>query len=114
MSVLSFRYAKIACSLTLMSPAWLVPTVTAQPLPLPDVPPAITGAPEPGAPEPGTLADDLRRNPACSERTNGCEVCIGGQDGKLSCSLPGIACQPGLWRCAPLSEISPAARRENR
>jgi len=69
--------------------------VEAQPLPVPELPQAKTEAPS----EDGTLAAHLDRDPACTERTNGCEICARDIDGKPKCSLPGIACQPDGWRC---------------
>lgn len=41
-----------------------------------------------------TAADD----PDCLEWTDGCQVCQRWPEG-VSCSLPGIACQPGEVRC---------------
>ena len=35
----------------------------------------------------------------CREASNGCQVCRIEADGRTACSLPGIACQPGGWRC---------------
>ncbi len=36
----------------------------------------------------------------CLEATNGCVVCrLPTQGTPLACSLPGIACQPQVWRC---------------
>lgn len=67
----------------------------AQPLSVPELPQAKAETPF----EDGTLGADLDRDPACIERTNGCEVCARGDDGKPKCSLPGIACQPDGWRC---------------
>ena len=68
--------------------------VAAEPLPLPDLPP-VRGE-EPAA---GSLARQIEGDPDCRERTNGCEVCLGG-NGRLQCSTPGIACQPSSWRCS--------------
>ena len=39
------------------------------------------------------------RNPNCAEWTNSCQVCRRDADGKMNCSLPGIACQPGAMVC---------------
>lgn len=79
------------------------------PLPLPDLPAATVRV---EAPREGTLAHHVERDPQCPERSNGCEVCVRGQAGRASCSVPGIACQPGGWRCTrhddePLSGPKP-------
>ena len=39
------------------------------------------------------------RNPNCVEWTNSCQVCRREADGKMNCSLPGIACQPRAMLC---------------
>ncbi|MBS0243070.1 MAG: hypothetical protein JSS20_12900 [Proteobacteria bacterium] len=67
----------------------------AQPLPVPDLAP---GAPA-SRPEPGTLAAEIERSPTCQHLSNGCEICKADEPGKLSCSTPGIACQPRAWQC---------------
>jgi len=37
----------------------------------------------------------------CRTATDGCTICKVARDGKLkACSTPGIACQPGKWRCS--------------
>lgn len=36
---------------------------------------------------------------ACTSRTDGCQVCQRASDGTEGCSLPGIACVKGAWRC---------------
>lgn len=48
-------------------------------------------------------ADSLRgvlaRKPTCTSLTNDCQMCV-VRDGHIAgCSTPGIACQPGPWRC---------------
>lgn len=50
------------------------------------------------------VADDsiqarFDRDPACTEMTDGCQVCRRHVEGKAGCSNPGIACQPSGWRC---------------
>jgi len=79
----------------LLISAWIPLTVVAQPLPVPELPSAQSAI----VAEDGTFGAAVERDPACAERTNGCEVCARGDDGKPKCSLPGIACQPGRWRC---------------
>ncbi|MGE0767067.1 MAG: hypothetical protein AB7L90_11430 [Hyphomicrobiaceae bacterium] len=71
-----------------------------QSLPLPEVPAANVAT----VPAPGTLADSIARYPQCRERTNGCERCVGVGNGRLGCSMPGIACQPQGWRCVTDAE----------
>ena len=39
------------------------------------------------------------RNPDCQEWTNSCQVCRRDDQGKMQCSLPGIACQPKAPVC---------------
>lgn len=51
-------------------------------------------APNRSGPAPRTAADD----PGCLEWSDGCQVCQRWPDGP-SCSLPGIACEPGALRC---------------
>ena len=68
----------------------------AQQLPVPDLSAADHGQ----SAADGTLAGSVARDPSCSERTNGCAVCVRRHAGEMSCSLPGIACQPESWRCA--------------
>ena len=83
--------------------------VRAQPLPMPDLP-AIDRS---RAASDGTLARQIEREPRCRERSNGCEVCVRGEAGHLSCSLPGIACQPGGWRCTLGEEQSSSPSPRN-
>lgn len=56
----------------------------------------LIGALAPGghAPGPRKVADD----PSCLEWSDGCQVCKRWPEG-VACSLPGIACEPGLQRC---------------
>ena len=75
-----------------------------QPLPLPELPVPSLDRPA----EPGTLAEAMSREPACRERTNGCEVCIAAGTAVARCSLPGIACQPEGWRCVREGSSPPA------
>ncbi|MGE3915894.1 MAG: hypothetical protein AB7F78_09360 [Hyphomicrobiaceae bacterium] len=75
------------------------PPLAAPSLPVPSLPATDTSSP----PEPGTLAAEIAREPGCPERSNGCEICVGvpGAGGRLlTCSSPGIACQPGAWTCS--------------
>lgn len=81
--------------------------VRAQLLPIPDLPPRELAR----DPAEGTLAHQIERHPQCLERTNGCEICVRSDSGRHDCSFPGIACQPGKWRCsrgeAPLAAPKP-------
>lgn len=56
-------------------------------------------APNRAGPVAQTAADD----PGCLEWSNGCQVCQRWPDG-TSCSLPGIACEPGALRCLRRSD----------
>ncbi|MHB2209117.1 hypothetical protein [Methylobacterium sp. CM6257] len=47
----------------------------------------------------GSVAED----PRCLEWSDGCSVCQRLADGP-ACSLPGIACQPGVPRCLRRSD----------
>ena len=38
-------------------------------------------------------------HPMCQEWSDGCSVCLRHGDGAPACSLPGIACEPGLLVC---------------
>ena len=42
------------------------------------------------------------RQAQCAEFSDRCQICLRGQDGRISCSMPGIACQPQAWRCTEL------------
>ncbi len=59
------------------------------------------GALAPGGPASGprTVADD----PTCLEWSDGCQVCKRWPD-NVACSLPGIACEPGVQRCLMRSD----------
>jgi hypothetical protein len=89
-----------AIMVRLITAAWLAAVAGlsgahGDPLPLPELPAA-----EPNVPaDERTLAGAVAQDPSCRERTNGCEICVAAEAGRLSCSLPGIACQPGGWRC---------------
>ncbi|MCB1546952.1 MAG: hypothetical protein KDJ41_03790 [Hyphomicrobiaceae bacterium] len=68
---------------------------------------ALAGAAAPRAEEAGkapdgalsALAAFLARNADCVDFNDGCMVCARLEQGGLSCSTPGIACQPGKWTC---------------
>lgn len=54
-----------------------------------------------GALAPGGHASDPRKvadDPTCLEWSDGCQVCKRWPD-NVACSLPGIACEPGVQRC---------------
>lgn len=57
------------------------------------------------SPLPPLIKEDIsvqawgERNPNCTEWTNACQICRRDADGKMNCSLPGIACQPSALVC---------------
>jgi hypothetical protein len=54
----------------------------------------------------GFVPAEVREN--CVSVTDGCMICKISVAGKLkACSSPGIACQPGKWRCSQQRIIPP-------
>ncbi len=54
--------------------------------------------PKPAA-GPATLLTFAKENPDCEEWTNACQVCTRDVKDGPQCSLPGIACTPGVMVC---------------
>lgn len=60
---------------------------------------AADGAAPIPAPEHRTLEEFGRTDTACREWDDGCAVCRRAGEGSVACSLPGIACEPGVPVC---------------